>query len=80
MERLLRPAVPCCAVCQVLARFLAWLDAPPLLLGQALTSGAAALVTHGEWDIGDQLRLEAHDRKGLALPPALRAFVDLKVR
>jgi len=64
---------------EVLARFLAWLDAPPLRLGQALTSGAAALVTHGEWDIGDQLRLEAYDRKGLALPPALRAFVDLKV-
>lgn len=62
---------------EVLARFEAWLVARNL--NDAVADGRAVLVTHGEWDLGDQLRLECA-RKGITVPLVLREpFVDIKV-
>jgi inhibitor of KinA sporulation pathway (predicted exonuclease) len=62
---------------EVLARFEAWLAARGM--DDAVATGRAVLVTHGEWDLGDQLRVECA-RKGLPVPPPLRgSFVDIKV-
>ena len=60
----------------VVERFVAWLDARGLI--EALRTGSAVLVAHGEWDLSDQLPAECV-RKGIALPPCLRESTDLKI-
>ena len=62
----------------VVRRFEAWVEERGLTA--ALNSGAAVLVAHGGWDLGDQLPREAA-RKGIALPAWLGSstYADIKV-
>ena len=55
--------------------------APPVQergLLAALAEGRAVVVTHGDWDLIDQLPAECA-RKAIELPRWLRSFTDLKV-